>query len=54
MVLLAGYFNDFLHGRVEKGEIPAGNIRLCRSLLRGIGLCLNCRAVLCLMIQLFY
>lgn len=54
MVLLAGYFNDFLRGRVEKGEISTGNIRLCRSLPRGIPLCANHRAVLCLMIQLFY
>lgn len=54
MALLAGYFNDFLFGRVEKGEIPTGNVRLCRSPLRGVRLCLNGRAMLCLMIQLFY
>lgn len=29
--MLAGYCNDCLLGRVEKGEIPTGNISLCRS-----------------------
>lgn len=44
MALLAGYCNDFLLGRVEKGEIPTGNIRLCRSSPRGIQLRLEHRA----------
>lgn len=50
MVLLVGYFNDFFCGRVEKGEISIGDIRLCRFVFRGIGFCLNCLVVFCFMI----